>query len=642
MTVPRKRRRQAIAAIMIVWVLVCGGLAWATRSAVMLEDVETRASREKADERAKALAVSRLDAVIEPVLARERSRPYSHFRSRFKLAKAFDALDGAELKGRVVIPSPLEKLPGPDWLLLHFQVSETQGWSSPQLPQGDEAAAPVFAIPAADRSREAKPENWLAALKQRCSLPQLLQEFEQALSIEISARQLPTRAKSPESARETRSDALKDTDQSSRIEGASEFARRAARLLQVERESFPLIRCEPELVALENLETGNEARSARGSAAECVQVLPNLMMPVWLDLTLDNRLQLAWVRSVTVETSRYCTLQGVLVDWDRLREALLGEIRDLFPFAKVVPILHSAHEDHEAICATMQTIPARLEIPTENSAFRPAMSGSLRTGLAVAWAATLLALFAVTYGSFKYVGMTERRMQFVAAVTHELRTPLTSFQLYSDLLADMPQENAERRHQYAEKLQSESKRLSRLVENVLAYSRIGDSQPKLDRRSIGIREILDAVDAITRTKCDVGRKTLALEDRCGTDAAIETDSEFVVQILANLIENACKYSADAINPSIWLSAYRTGDGGFCFEVEDAGPGVDAGDRRTIFEPFHRSDSVENTGAGGVGLGLALSRHWAECLGGTLTVKRGSRCGSALNCFVLSLPKSPLI
>jgi signal transduction histidine kinase len=238
--------------------------------------------------------------------------------------------------------------------------------------------------------------------------------------------------------------------------------------------------------------------------------------------------------------------------------------------------------------------------------------------------------------------MTERRLQFVAAVTHELRTPLTSFQLYSDLLADMPREDAVRRHQYAEKLQSESKRLSRLVENVLAYSRIGDSRPKLDRRSVGIRETLEAVDAITRGKCETGRKKLALDDRCGAKATIETDSEFVVQILANLIENACKYSAGANNPSIWLCAYRTDDGGFCFEVEDAGPGVDTGDRRTIFEPFHRSDSAESTGAGGVGLGLALSRHWAECLGGTLTVKRGSRSGSALNCFVLCLPKSPLI
>src|ERR1043166_9230927 len=138
-------RTRAITAIVVVWVLVCGGLAWATRSAVMLEDVEAKSSREKADERARALALSRLDALVEPILARERARPYSHFRSRFKLAKALDAVDGTELKNRVVIQSPLEKSPGPDWILLHFQVSETQGWSSPQITSPDETASPVFA-----------------------------------------------------------------------------------------------------------------------------------------------------------------------------------------------------------------------------------------------------------------------------------------------------------------------------------------------------------------------------------------------------------------------------------------------------------------------------------------------------------------
>lgn len=57
------------------------------------------------------------------------------------------------------------------------------------------------------------------------------------------------------------------------------------------------------------------------------------------------------------------------------------------------------------------------------------ISASLVQGLAVGWAATLLALAAITYGVLKYLALAERRMKFVAAVTHELRTPLTSFQL---------------------------------------------------------------------------------------------------------------------------------------------------------------------------------------------------------------------
>ena len=633
MSAYRPTRARAITAIVVVWILVCGGLAWATRSAVKLEGVEANASREKSDERAKALALSRLDAVVEPILARERARPYSHFRSRFKLAKAFDAVDGAELKNRVVIPSPLDKSPGPDWILLHFQVSETQGWSSPQLPSGDESAPPVFALPAAERSREVKPENWFAALK-RYSFPQLLQEFEQAFAMVISARQPQARTRTPELPRST--DAAPRPAEKPPV-GSSEAARRFARLDQLERENFPLSRCEPELVALENLESGNEPRPAKESGAECVEVRPNLMMPVWLDLTLESppRYQLAWIRTVTVATSRYCTLQGVLIDWDRLRETLESEIRDLFPKARIVPIVHPSSEDRQGAPGVMQTIPARLEIPSDSVASAVTMSHSLRTGLTVAWCATILALAAVAYGTLKYVGMTERRMEFVAAVTHELRTPLTSFQLYSDLLADTPAKDEGRRQQYSHRLQTESKRLSRLVENVLAYSRIGVTAPKLERRRVTARELLESAASIATAKCDAANKKLVLENRA--DAQVETDAEFVVQILANLIENACKYSTDAADPSVWLSADRTPDGGLCFEVEDAGLGVLPADRRTIFEPFRRTQAASASGAGGVGLGLALSRHWAECLGGTLTIKRGSHNGSALTCFALTLP-----
>ena len=227
-------------------------------------------------------------------------------------------------------------------------------------------------------------------------------------------------------------------------------------------------------------------------------------------------------------------------------------------------------------------------------------------------------------------------MQFVAAVTHELRTPLTSFQLYSDLLAETPTEENGRRQQYSQRLQMESKRLSRLVENVLAYSRIGTNAPKLDSRRATARELLESAATVANPRCDAANKKLVVENRC-PQHQIETDPEFVVQILANLIENACKYSADAADPSVWLSATVTTEGGISFEVEDAGPGVNTADRRTIFEPFRRAQAAAASGAGGVGLGLALSRHWAECLGGTLIVKRGSHNGAALTCFSLTLP-----
>ena len=115
----------------------------------------------------------------------------------------------------------------------------------------------------------------------------------------------------------------------------------------------------------------------------------------------------------------------------------------------------------------------------------------------------------------------------------------------------------------------------------------------------------------------------------------------VIQILANLVENACKYSADALDARILLMAMRTSSGDVVFEVEDAGCGVLPADRRAVFEAFRRSGSSTGVGAGsragGMGLGLALSKYWAGCLGGSLMLKRSRRIGSDYSRFSLSLP-----
>ena len=118
----------------------------------------------------------------------------------------------------------------------------------------------------------------------------------------------------------------------------------------------------------------------------------------------------------------------------------------------------------------------------------------------------------------------------------------------------------------------------------------------------------------------------------------------VIQIFANLVENACKYSAGASDSRILLTATRAPSGDVVFEVEDAGSGVLPADRRAVFEAFRRSRSSTGAGAdarvGGMGLGLALSKYWAGCLGGSLMLKRGRQIGSDYSRFTLSLPAKP--
>jgi signal transduction histidine kinase len=218
---------------------------------------------------------------------------------------------------------------------------------------------------------------------------------------------------------------------------------------------------------------------------------------------------------------------------------------------------------------------------------------------------------------------------------------MTSFQLYTDLLSDMSPEDAEQRRHHIETLRKESKRLARLVENVLAYAHIEDSEPSLRRRTTTPAEILETVRAAMTDHCTTAGKSLLIEDCCRDGLTLDTDSEFVSQIMTNLVENACKYSAGASDSRIWLTARDAKDGVVRFEVDDAGPGVAYQDRRSIFEPFQRGDETgsRRTGAMGLGLGLALSRYWAACLGGELTLRRSPRGDGHYSCFSLTLPIS---
>jgi signal transduction histidine kinase len=422
---------------------------------------------------------------------------------------------------------------------------------------------------------------------------------------------------------------------------AAEFLRRGVRLLQMELEGN-LEQCVPETVALENLEVGRQLFH-RSADAECVPVWLTSMTPVWLDLTADGTRYLVFLRSVIVEGSGFCTLQGLLIDWDRLKEMLEAEVRDLFPNVRLVPIETSTPVTPGTAHSIMQTIPISLEAgEPAAAAAKPGLSASFKLGLAVAWTTTVAALIAIAYGVMKYVLIVERRMRFVAAVTHELRTPLTTFQLYTDLLSDGAHADEQERRGQVAMLQRESRRLARLVENVLAYARIEESRPSLNLSETTPAAILERVREGLADICSSSGKTLVIEDRCRDNRDLRTDQEVVTQILTNLVENACKYSAGAADPRIWLTASDAPDDALLFGVDDAGPGVNHHDRRRVFEPFQRGQPGSDAalGAMGLGLGLALSRYWATCLGGQLSLRRSPRPPNRYACFELRLPASP--
>ena len=217
--------------------------------------------------------------------------------------------------------------------------------------------------------------------------------------------------------------------------------------------------------------------------------------------------------------------------------------------------------------------------------------------------------------------------EFVAVVSHELRTPVTALIGYAKTLrqpefADDPTMRAE----FLERMERQSDRLLRLVENLLTASRIESQQLPL---SIGrvlfedlVREVVEGLAGDgDRVHVSIG----------GELPVLTTDRQLLGRVLQNLVDNALKYSPDGSPCELEAAA---SDGSLVFSVQDHGIGIPEEEMPRIFERFYQVDSSSTRTFRGAGLGLSLVQDLLEHLGGTIAVSstpgRGSR-------FTVTLP-----
>lgn len=329
-------------------------------------------------------------------------------------------------------------------------------------------------------------------------------------------------------------------------------------------------------------------------------------------------------------------VQGVWLDWPALRESLLREITDLFPDAKLEPAANASagtrpNDDPLRFAALpVRLIPGAIQLPP-----LPFWT-PLRRSLGIALACVLLAAVAVGLVLFGTVALSERRADFVSAVTHELRTPLTTFRLYSEMLADGMVTDEAQRKSYLDTLTGEAGRLSHLVENVLAYARLERGSAKARAENITIGELLDRIlPRLQQRADDCGMTVQVQATETDRKTELHVDAAAVEQILFNLVDNACKYAAPrAAQPVIHVEADTSGKFAM-LRVRDHGGGISRSERRRIFHPFHKSADQAAHSAPGVGLGLALCRRLATALGGAITLDATHKDGA---CFMLRLPK----
>lgn len=368
----------------------------------------------------------------------------------------------------------------------------------------------------------------------------------------------------------------------------------------------------------------NRLQQTQASPGEEMIVCVGPLAPVWSEEEEDLRLNLAR----RVERPIGVSHENFELDWSEIETTLLNEVRDLFPTARLVPIPENEQELDGTSAARLAAIPARLEVPPPLAADLP---GGYRWLLSGAWLATLIALSSGAIALRASLAYGDRHRRFTHAVTHELRTPLTTFRMYSEMLSrDMVPPDS--RAEYLATLEAESGRLSGLVENVLRYARLEEGLGEPTRESLTAGALVDRCVPDLARRCAAGGATLEVDQVGETESLISTDPDAVLQVLANLVDNAIKYGCDGESQRVRLEV-ATGDGRLDLVVTDEGPGVPASVAREIFQPFERGGRDSSDPAPGVGLGLALARELTGALGGTLELEdseQGAR-------FRLSLP-----
>ncbi len=346
---------------------------------------------------------------------------------------------------------------------------------------------------------------------------------------------------------------------------------------------------------------------------------------------IDNELLLT--RPASLDSVR--RTQGIWIDWPALQMKLLETIRDLLPAASLTM---SATPNGGMDPLSLASLPVRLlpggvDLPTSSAAWSP-----LRRALAIAWACFAFAALAIGLVLNRAIVLSERRGAFVSAVTHELRTPLTTFRLYSEMLADDMIPSAEKRREYLRTLCDESTRLTHLVENVLAYSRIerGRTAARMERISIGA--LIARIEPRLRKRCEEVGLDLKIALPPDADAlTLETDPLAIEQILFNLTDNAAKYAAPASSPRELHLSVASEKNSVIFRIRDHGPGISREQMKKLFHPFSKSATEAAHSAPGVGLGLALCKRLAVELGAVLRLESNDSGA----CFAMILPSQAL-
>jgi two-component system, OmpR family, phosphate regulon sensor histidine kinase PhoR len=225
---------------------------------------------------------------------------------------------------------------------------------------------------------------------------------------------------------------------------------------------------------------------------------------------------------------------------------------------------------------------------------------------------------------------------FVANVSHELRTPLTSITGYVETLLDHEASLSTQAREFLTTILKNATRMNRLTEDLLMMARVESSEQELHPGPVPADILVrDAVQAMSGLVQDA---EAVLEIGETTTAEVYVDTDAILQVLSNLIENGIKYgqARTELHCRVVVSAQEVSEPtpAVEFRVRDFGQGIASEHLNRIFERFYRVDKARTRESGGTGLGLAIARHMVQTQGGTIRAESELNVGST---FIFTLP-----
>ncbi|MEL6186988.1 MAG: HAMP domain-containing sensor histidine kinase [Myxococcota bacterium] len=263
------------------------------------------------------------------------------------------------------------------------------------------------------------------------------------------------------------------------------------------------------------------------------------------------------------------------------------------------------------------------------------LSGSLAWNLTLGFALALallsgLALALVT--ARDAMRLSEMKSDFVSNVSHELRTPLASIRLFAEMMTMGRVKSPDKVIEYGSYIEAESRRLSRLIDNILDFSRIESEQKEYRREPTDVLEVVERVLRAFTVRLEQSglRLVRRLPEAPGPTAHLDEDA--VGQALHNLLDNAAKYSSGAEEVEVSMDDR---EGYVVISIKDHGIGIAKADQPRVFERFHRVSTGLVHDVKGSGLGLSIVQHTARAHGGRVTLESEIGEGST---FSLWLPR----